>query len=354
MRIAVLSNELLPITPKGGALERLAWGWSAGLARDNEVYLITFSHHRDLLETHDSSKLTRVFIEDLGDLDLMLRDLCIDQLILHNRPHWALATSLPSLTICHNFADAWSSDRDPIPPHQHITQQPDQSSYQYRRVTAVSHSLLAHARARLQRQQRVVEVLTPYLDEAFLRPDSSAVLPGQRSPLLFPNRLMVKKGVIETIEALKTFGAGEPLVDFIDNISPNAHPNPEQLDLLHRIADEPRAALVITQHTPQATAQLYRQYAAVITPSIYPEGCGLVPLEALALGVPAACSAAGALSEIAPRLAPLLDPMNPHSFATTLLQLSTGTTVGEDIRDEIVERFSFTRSLQQLTRLLED
>ncbi len=66
--------------------------------------------------------------------------------------------------------------------------------------------------------------------------------------------------------------------------------------------------------TPEELQALYRGAVALVFPSTY-EGWGLPVVEALALGVPVACSAITPLVEIAAGAARLFDPASPESIA---------------------------------------
>lgn len=65
---------------------------------------------------------------------------------------------------------------------------------------------------------------------------------------------------------------------------------------------------------------LYRAAACFVFPSLY-EGFGLPVLEAMARGVPVACSDRASLAEVAGDAARLFDPENPRAIAETIEEL---------------------------------
>ncbi len=73
---------------------------------------------------------------------------------------------------------------------------------------------------------------------------------------------------------------------------------------------------------------LYAAATAFIFPSLY-EGFGLPALEAMASGVPVACSRAPGLSEVVDEAALLFDPANTSEMADAILLLATDASVRE-------------------------
>ncbi len=339
MTVLVVSNEILPVSTHHGALERLALGWALGLAQNERVVLGTFTHHRDLLVDDESANL-RAWIDSPYEIDELAHATDARAVLLHNRPTWVKYLSKPTVVILHNYSTAWRSPYEAYPTD---TAELHRTGLLY---LGVSLPLLHHVQDELQLPSDVVGHLPPYVDPIFaLQPTPPA---PQHRRLLFPNRIMTKKGVEATLRALDHCKDPTLAIDFVSNFSPNFEPDREQRALVELINAHPRAALLPPASTPRATAALYGRSAGVITPSTEPEGFGLVPAEALVLGVPTACSSAGGLQELISAGAHAVDVDDPESFARSLEVLAQSERRSTQQRSESWERFSFERSMASL------
>jgi glycosyltransferase involved in cell wall biosynthesis len=93
---------------------------------------------------------------------------------------------------------------------------------------------------------------------------------------------------------------------------------------------------------------LYRAAACVVFPSLY-EGFGLPVLEAMARGVPVACSNRSALPEVAGQAALLFDPEDVHAIRSALERLLTDRELSERLQGAGHERaaaFSWERTAE--------
>jgi glycosyltransferase involved in cell wall biosynthesis len=104
--------------------------------------------------------------------------------------------------------------------------------------------------------------------------------------------------------------------------------------------------------------QLYRYYReaeAFVYPSLF-EGFGLPVLEAMAAGLPTACSDIPVLREVADSAALLFDPTEEQAIAAALRQLVSDNELRQRLAAEgaaHAAEFSWNRSAEQTVRLLE-
>lgn len=341
-KFGVLSNELYPLMHLGGGLERLAWGWLEAISQVGGVEIITFNFHRSFLSPPE--KYPRSFINSPSDLEALARSRGLTHLVLHNRPHWARFTSLPTTVILHNFSDAWTSPADPEPPSG-LPQ-----TWGAAQVLCVSQALADHAQTHFESSPSEISVLAPFIDPEFTR----RATPLRREGLVFPNRIMEKKGVRNVLDALDVLSFSDPAirVDFVWNISPNSAPSKEQESLLVEIASRPNARLIPKATRAADVADLYSSYAAALVPSVQPEGFGLVAVEAAALGVAVGCSPLGGLRDLVGTFATELDPTDPKALAQVLRELSTAGRLSEPQREDLAARYSVGASFSSLVERL--
>lgn len=116
--------------------------------------------------------------------------------------------------------------------------------------------------------------------------------PLDRAPkeILFVGRLATQKGVHELLRAVADLADGEVTLRF-------AGAGPERARLEAASAEAGIHAIFDGPLPPADVARLMRQAAVVAVPSTYPEGLGLVAIEAMAAGALTVASAIGALGE---------------------------------------------------------
>jgi len=312
-RIGFVGTELAPLTASAGGLERLVVGWATALNERHRS--VCFSPY------NDTSPVATKPGENLAKL---LRG--CDVAVINNRPEWANALDMPVVLILHNTAEAWGlpgfdTTSQPVAPPvtlgDHVV------------VLAVSAFLARHAKTELH-LPTLPRVLPPFIDPAFIDPafiDPAFIDPAfedaprwhpNTNALLFPNRLLAKKGVLETLAAIERVADPSVRVVFLENFAPWTHPTDEHQELLRQLRASPRCSLEPRIGKSRALATRMLASSAILAPSTRPEGLGLVPLEALALGIPTIISAQGGLAELARYGAMIVEPSDTTNFARAI------------------------------------
>jgi glycosyltransferase involved in cell wall biosynthesis len=117
------------------------------------------------------------------------------------------------------------------------------------------------------------------------------------------------------------------------------YPTAHELELRERasalgVADDVRFPAWVSNAELEGLWSIAR---AFVFPSLY-EGFGLPVLEAMARGVPVACSNASSLPEVAGDAALLFDPHDPAAIAAALRRLLSDPALGETLRARGLER----------------
>ncbi|MGA8728522.1 MAG: glycosyltransferase family 1 protein [Terracidiphilus sp.] len=169
-----------------------------------------------------------------------------------------------------------------------------------------------------------------------------------------------------------TFRIGSPY--FVAFSSESVHKNIEKLIEAYTYArnhDGLLHKLVILgkpiQNAPEVEGIAYTGYLSdstlltilggasfLIFPSLY-EGFGLPLLEAMAIGVPVACSTAGSLPEVAGDSALLFCPTSPLAIRSALVRMSTDGELRDLLRSkgyENLKRFSWQKTAAETYRVL--
>jgi glycosyltransferase involved in cell wall biosynthesis len=167
--------------------------------------------------------------------------------------------------------------------------------------------------------------------------------------ILFPNRLMVKKGVLETLAASRPLVAEGFEFCFLNYISPWLEPTEEHRRLQADIRSAAGCQLWAPKSGPGEMADLYATAQVVLCPAVRPEGFGLTATEAQACGVPVVSSGLGGLAEaqLLPEL--LVDPTDAAAFTAGIrraLEVSRADQLS--LRDRQATRFTRPRSAATL------
>ncbi|MCI2974572.1 MAG: glycosyltransferase family 4 protein [Ferrimicrobium sp.] len=304
-RIGFVGTELAPLTASAGGLERLVVGWATALNERHRSMCFSRYDHTSPVTTKPGDNLAK-----------LLRG--CDVAVINNRPEWANALDMPVVLILHNTAEAWGlpgcdAASQPVAPPvtmgDHVV------------VLAVSAFLASHAKTELH-LPALPRVLPPFIDPAFIDPafidpafGSAPRWHPNNNALLFPNRLLAKKGVLETLAAIERVADPSVRVVFLENFAPWTHPTDEHQELLSQLRACTRCSLEPRIAKSRALATRMLASSAILAPSTRPEGLGLVPLEALALGIPTIISAQGGLAELARYGAMIVEPSDTAAFA---------------------------------------
>ncbi|WP_010258733.1 glycosyltransferase family 4 protein [Treponema primitia] len=118
-----------------------------------------------------------------------------------------------------------------------------------------------------------------------------------------------------------------------------------------------RGDIFFTGHFPAKNLpELYSGADMVVVPSLY-EGGGLGVLEAMASGVPVACSRSAALPEVAEHAALYFDPTSPEDMADRMVTMSTNRDTYLECRSQglkRVEAFSWDRCAEKTLRVIQE
>ncbi|MHB8244472.1 MAG: glycosyltransferase [Acidimicrobiales bacterium] len=266
MRLAVVGTDLAPLDQDSGALERVVLAWAEAVEDSGQGLEVV---------RVDGRGTRAELLSRLDRLDLGL-------VVLNNRPLWAEEITLPAIHVLHNYPDAWGSGSED---HERV-----RAALERGIVGAVSPSLarditLSYRLSRPVREIRV-EVDPTYLD---------AEWQGNGGPVLFPNRLLEKKGV----RLFVAIAHKRPELTHVmfRHLAPWTAPTPEHEQLLSLIRAAGSVGLLDPPRSRQEMASWYARASVVLCPSVQPEGLGMVALEAQAVGTPLVTSGLGGLTD---------------------------------------------------------
>jgi glycosyltransferase involved in cell wall biosynthesis len=166
---------------------------------------------------------------------------------------------------------------------------------------------------------------------------------GERPVLLTLSAKRPHKNLVRLLEALARSPAGERPVLVLPG-----YPTPHEAELRHRSRElGVQADVRFLGWTSAETLEgLYAIASGFVYPSLY-EGFGLPVLEAMARGVPVACSNTTSLPEVAGDAALLFDPERVEDIAAAITSLLTDATLARRLRDagkHRAQQFSWQRT----------
>jgi glycosyltransferase involved in cell wall biosynthesis len=266
VHVAFVGTELAPLRESSGALERVALGWAEDLRLAGlEVSLVDAGPDGPLVGA----------LEELG----------ADVVVLNNRPLWAGQMTLPVVQVLHNYPDAWGTDpRDPG-----------------RVARALAGSAVAAVSPTLARDvedayevRAGVGVVRGEVEECFF---GAEPWHGEGGPVVFPNRLLEKKGVRFFLDLSRRLAWDGLRCVLFRHLAPWSRPTAEHAGLLEAIARCESVELLDPPETRSEMASWYARAGVVVCPSVVPEGIGMVALEAQAAGAPVVTSGRGGLAD---------------------------------------------------------
>ncbi len=280
MRLALVGTDLCSVRSPGG-LERALHNWASGLAASHDVVLVDVAPPASGPYC-PPSRVRYQAIDGPAALPHALQTLGIDLVLLNNRPTWHPATAKSHLVL-HNFSSAWALDTmTPSAVRRHLLNHG---------ISAVSSALARSVEEGYGLPSMSVAVTPPAVEPVFFQRGHVG-----GAGILFPNRMMRKKGVELFLIAVADRRLRDVPVRVLDYTSPFLRGTDEHRAMRRRVV-ESRAALLPEAASREDLARRYAEADVVVSLATEPEGLGLVPLEAQAVGVPVVTAGPGGLAE---------------------------------------------------------
>jgi glycosyltransferase involved in cell wall biosynthesis len=182
-------------------------------------------------------------------------------------------------------------------------------------------------------------------------------LPKNRKIILSVRRLVYKNGLGTLIESVPKVAKEHPDVLFVV-----AGKGPSRKLIEDRIKELGISRnIILAGFVPDEILPVYYDAADIfILPSASGEGLPLVLLEAMACGVPVIATAVGGTPEILKNMknGVLVPPINPKAMAEATSKLLSeqklATTLGEEARRNVEDRYTWTENVRQLQAIYEE
>jgi glycosyltransferase involved in cell wall biosynthesis len=303
---ALVGTELARLSSSSGALERSSRAWALALAEHHEVVVVETC---PASSRRTSAGPWEVLQSSPSNLARDLARLSPDVVVVSNRPAWAAELVTPTLCVLHNYPVAWEVTMTELGALRRS------GALEAVTFAAVSPTLARASAVVLGRPASAIEVVPPPLDEAFLSAPRGDPRPGL---LLFPHRLLRKKGLEVALAAVDLLGDHDLELVAFAHFSPWQQPTEEHLALVRAVGAAPRARLVAPLEAPSAMAEWMRAAEVVLCPSLEPEGLCIAALEAQAVGAPVVAARAGGLQDAVVRPNELVPPGDPAALASAI------------------------------------
>ncbi len=218
-----------------------------------------------------------------------------------------------------------------------------------RSVMAVSADLAEQLQPYMP-EGRTAEVVHGGVDGALLDLPTAGGSDGHKARILFVGRLVPEKGVHELVTALARIRTGFTLE--IVGVGPEREAMRRQL--VGASLDHAAKFLGALPHAE--VLELMRQADLVVMPS-HREGCGLVPIEAAAVGTPAVVTRTGAMPEVVGCPEAIVEPRDVDGLTAAIRLFVEDPTLRERCaqisRTKVGESFTWDRIADQTLGIYE-
>ena len=225
------------------------------------------------------------------------------------------------------------------------------------RVLTISHFSASEIEKFLHVPATQISVIYNGIDTSLFAAKSDAILPSpfQKPYLLFVGADSGAKNLPTLLQAFallkRTYTAPLSLICWGSGEACRQR----HKDILHSGGIGDSVLFPELQSDDTLLRQIYQQAELFVFPSIY-EGFGLPPLEAMAAGVPVACSRFASMPEVVGDTALYFDAQSPANMAETILYLLENETVRQEyIRrgNEHVRQYSWANAARQHMKIFE-
>ena len=330
-KVALVGTELCTITSATGGLERLVQGWALALAERYDVVLVDM--RPDDATTHEINGVPVLAVSSPEELARTLRAFGPEVVQTNNRCLWDTGDALRVNTF-HNYPQGWSSELG----GGGLSKL--RSAIAQQTTTTVSRALGAQVESMFALGQGQVRVTYPFVAQEFLNQSFEG-----GGGILFPSRLLAKKGPEQVLAAAASLGLEERL-SFLDYVTPFLRTSTEYLSIRDHLVRS-KARLRPHEEHPIDLAAIYAKADLVVVVATEPEGMGLVALEAQGVGTPVLTAGPGGLKEATFVPNEHLGQFDPASLAGGIAR-ALERDVDSSTKESIAQVFSLEASTAAL------